>query len=54
MNIDYITSINNIIINRISLTYPFNPIFLDVKSFEIFPNFRVFCFELVYLCDINE
>ena len=39
MNINDITEINNIIINRKSYTYPFNcfSMLLAVKYFEIFP-----------------
>ena len=48
MNIDNITSINNIIISRkfIHSTYPFNPFFmlLAVKSSEIFPDHKGYFF----------
>ena len=63
-NIHLITNINSrlIIINPHN-NYPFNPLFfmlLTANSFEIFPKhneyifFRVFCFELLYLCVINR
>ena len=63
MNIDHITSNNNIIINRKFRKHIHLILFyftlLAVKSFGIFPKQRIFfsfgviCFELIYFCIIK-
>ena len=63
MNIDNITSINNIIINgkivNISIYYCFFFMLLSVNFFEMFPKhnrygFKFFFFELIYFCGITK